>query len=256
MADTLVPSAPDRVAPDRGLLGIWYDLDPADERDYLDWLHREHLPREVKETGILWAAHYEAIPVGERFEKHVLANIPSVAKQAGPGGFVPRRYLLLLGAPTYETFYTEAYLEREAKRTEAERAMFARRKDPVRSLYAEVSRHEGPAARSRRLDLVPAPVLQVGRIDVPPEKEEHFSAWYAQDRFPSFTRLPGAVAARRHLAVEGPSKWLIFYEFESAEARERGFLPVEESERPRTIHPYVLQAPGSPGVYRRVWPEG
>ena len=79
---------------DRALWISWYDLAPESDA-YLDWLHRTYIPKVVRRSGVLWAAHY--------------ASVPNVSPLGGGKGRVSRhassaevpsgeRYILIFGA--------------------------------------------------------------------------------------------------------------------------------------------------------------
>ena len=85
---------------DRALWISWYDLAPESDA-YLDWLHRTYIPKVVRRSGMLWAAHY--------------ASVPNVSPLGGGKGRVSRhassaevpsgeRYILIFGASEAHVF--------------------------------------------------------------------------------------------------------------------------------------------------------
>lgn len=68
--------------------------------------------------------------------------------------------------------------------------------------------------------------LLVVRMNVVPEKEEEFNAWYNQVHLPDLMRAPGVVGARRYVAIRGRPKYMALYEF----ADETGMAAYQASE--------------------------
>ena len=96
-----------------------------------------------------------------------------------------------------------------------------------------------------------APVLQIGRMDVPPAVDREFNTWYNTIYVPNYEKVPGVIRGRRYRAVEGSPTYLTLYEFEHPKVSEspawmaqRDASPVNEQMRTHMKH-----APGSPGVY-------
>ena len=101
-----------------------------------------------------------------------------------------------------------------------------------------------------------APALQIGRMDVPPEIEAKYNEYYDRVRTPANLEIPGCLFVRRYHGVEGGPKFLTVYEFEREKVPETSAW---EAQRGReTMGQYIGgsygHAPGSPGVYRRVFP--
>ena len=104
-----------------------------------------------------------------------------------------------------------------------------------------------------------APCIQIGSFNIDFRQEEEVLAWYAQSRMPAMTTLPGCIRTRKLASVSGWAKEGILYEFESVEIRNQHFLTFEDphpemkawSER---VVKYLLHAPGSPNLGRRIWP--
>lgn len=46
---------------ERGYLISWYNLDEKNEKEYLNWLHKEYIPRRLEDPRILWASHYKSL---------------------------------------------------------------------------------------------------------------------------------------------------------------------------------------------------
>ena len=124
----------------------------------------------------------------------------------------------------------------------------------MRNAYRQIFPvHSNPIEQSAPL----APVLQMGRIDVSNAVEEEFNAWYNTVYIPGYLAVPGCLAARRYVAVEGQPKYLTLYEFEHAQVPESEAWTRARDSNPwtRRVRPYLRHDEGSPGVYRRVSPQ-
>jgi len=42
---------------DNAIWAIWYDLKDGEDKDYINWMHKDYLPMIQSQTGCLWAAH-------------------------------------------------------------------------------------------------------------------------------------------------------------------------------------------------------
>ena len=102
-----------------------------------------------------------------------------------------------------------------------------------------------------------APVLQMGRIDIPAAVEEEFNDWYNMVYIPGYLAVPGVLRARRFVAVEGQPKYLTLYEFEHAQVPESEAWSKARASNPwtRRMSPNLRHDVGSPGVYRRIFPK-
>ncbi len=127
-------------------------------------------------------------------------------------------------------------------------------------ILAEEIRVDGPAAAQRGPGATTAPAIQLGNYNAAnPAVEDDLNAWYAQERLPLLTQLPGCVGARKLLTTVGEYKHAILHEFESLELRERHFAPHEaQAHDPATwmgrVRPQLMHAPRSPAVGQRIWP--
>ena len=103
-----------------------------------------------------------------------------------------------------------------------------------------------------------APALQIGRMDVPADLEAKYNDYYDNVRTPGNLQIPGCLFVRRYHAVEGGPKYLTMYEFEHEKVPET--LAWEKQRTQDTMNQYIGgaygHAPGSPGVYRRVFRPG
>lgn len=220
---------------DRGLWAIWYELDDEDRSEYQSWFHEVHIPEKLSRPGYLWAAHYEL--------------------EQGKG------YLALFGGATAHTFLVPSPGQL-AQRQSAETKRFMRmRQRSAGCILAEEVRVDGPDVEQRAANGTPGPVIQFGNYNAGSSAvEDDLGAWYAQERLPLLSKLPGCIGARKMLASVGPHKHGILHEFVSLEMRQQHFGPHEaQAHDPNTwmgrIRPQLIHAPRSPAVGTRIWPQ-
>ncbi|WP_246666188.1 DUF4286 family protein [Aquamicrobium sp. LC103] len=72
-------------------------------------------------------------------------------------------------------------------------------------------------------------------VDIDPEVEDDFNAWYDEIHIPDILACPGWLSAKRHRCVEGGPKYVAVYEITGPEAYEtpefhaiKGFGPFED----------------------------
>ena len=222
---------------DRGIWAIWYDIAPGNRAEYLDWFHRVHIPEKLSRPGYRWAAHYELGHGGR-----------------GTG------YVALFGGDSTHTFLNPSPGQLATRQSPETRKFIGMRRNAAAGIFAEEIRIDGPQAATRGPGLTTAPVIQIGNFNAPsPQVEDDLGGWYAQERFPLLTKLPGCVGTRKLLASVGAHKHAILYEFTSLEAREKHYAPLEAQARdPATwmgrVVPQLIHAPYSPAVGQRLWP--
>ncbi len=219
---------------DRGIWAIWYGIEDAHRSEYETWFHDVHIPEKLSRPGYLWAAHY--------------------ALEQGKG------YLAFFGGTTAHTFMNPSPGQL-AQRQSAETKNFMRmRQQASACILAEETRVDGPDVGARGVNGTPGPVIQFGNYNAAsPAVEDDLGGWYAQERLPLLSKLPGCIGARKMLATVGAYKHAILHEFVSLEMRERHFGPHEaQAHDPSTwmgrIRPQLTHAPRSPGVGQRIWP--
>ena len=212
------------------LLVVFTDVDVEHDADFNAWYNQEHLPERLSAPGFLDGARYEAL-------------------RGGP------RYLAVYELESVEALQSDEYLRQRDNPTE-----WSRRMSPlmavggmIRNVYTQIYPSESdPDTQGRGM----APALQIGRMDVPPEIEAKYNEYYDTVRTPANLKLPGCLHVRRYHAVEGWPKYLTMYEFEHEKVPET--LAWEAQRGQDTMQQYIGgsygHAPGSPGVYRRVYP--
>jgi hypothetical protein len=208
-----------------GLLMVWADVPANKEDEFNRWYNEEHLPERMAIPGFLSGARYEALKGGP---KHLA-------------------YYELESAAVLET---PAYKKVQANPTE-----WTKRSGPgaiattfIRNVYTMI---HPQAVTPTIADAPMAPVLQIGRMSVPPAVDSAFNTWYNTVYVPNYEKVPGVIRGRRYRAVEGTPTYLTLYEFEHPKVSEspawmaqRDAVPANEQMRKSMTH-----APGSPGVY-------
>lgn len=242
---------------DNGLWATWYDLEEQDQDTFLAWMHGSYLPYLQSLPGYAWVAHYRNVPTGPALATYhdIAGHAPGEEKLA-----TGSQYLVLVGAASSHTFFNPYVMDRVAPDAES-KAMLAKRKGLRTVIFAEEARVNGPASHARLPGSTPAPAIQFGTYRIQNEEAElDLGCWYAQQRFPVMSRMPGSVLTRKYLSSSGWAKHGIMYEFESLEARTRQF---EEPEESKIVDPKewtgrivrtTLHTPGSPTVGERIWP--
>jgi hypothetical protein len=208
-----------------GLLMVWADV-PADmEREFNRWYNDEHLAERLSVPGFLSAARYEAVKGGPKHLACYELESPAVLESA-------------------------AYERVKARPTER-----TRRWSPevigttcIRNVYTLIH-PKTVAPEVARSGMAPA--LQIGRMDVPPEIEADFNAWYDTIYVPNYEKVPGVIRGRRYRAVTGAPTYLTLYEFEHHKVSESAPWAAQRDISPVThrIRPHMRHAPGSPGIY-------
>ena len=212
------------------LLIVFADVDTEYDAEFNAWYNEEHIPERLSAPGFLDAARYQAT-------------------KGGP------RYLAVYELESAAAMQTAEYRRQSQNPTE-----WTKRVSPtvigrgtVRNVYTQMSPAESdPDTLGRGM----APALQIGRMDVPPEIEAKYNDYYDNQRTPRNLTVPGCLFVRRYHAVEGGPNYLTMYEFEHEKVPET--LAWEEHRSRDTMHDYIGgsygHAPGSPGVYRRIFP--
>jgi hypothetical protein len=219
---------------DRGIWAIWYDIDAEHRAGYLQWFHMVHIPEKLARPGYRWAAHYEL--------------------QGDKG------YLALFGGDSTYTFLNPSPGQLATRQSAETRHFIGLRQNSSACILAEETRVDGPESHRRGPDGTPGAVIQFGNYNAAsPAVEDDLGAWYAQERLPLLSRLPGCIGARKMLATVGEYKHAILHEFASLEMREKHFGPHEaQAHDPGTwmgrVRPQLTHAPRSPAIGQRIWP--
>jgi hypothetical protein len=217
---------------------LWADV-PAGGRAALEaWAAGEPMPPVGHGHGVLAAGRYVALAGGPAFlELHELRSDEAAVVEASREAMAPAlEALARLGATVLPGGGV-------APAATADRA--------AAGVYGQIF----PPGLDERLALhAPAPVLQIGRIDIPPAHEEEFNDWYNTEYLVGYLRVPGVYSARRYLNRRPGPRYLTVYELAHADvSRQPDWDRVRaQSVWRRRIERLWSHAPGSPGLYRRV----
>jgi antibiotic biosynthesis monooxygenase (ABM) superfamily enzyme len=209
------------------LLIVSADIPADKEADFNAWYNEEHLPELLGFPGFLNAARYEAVKSGP---KHLAC---------------------------YE-LESAAALESDAFKNRS-KTDWGKRVSPsnigsnyIQNVY-EMIRPAAPTPEIAQADM--APVLQIGRMAIPPEHEDEWNQWYNNIYTTNYEKVPGCIRARRWKAVRGEPQYAVVYELEhekvseSAEwLKQRDIDPSNEGMRSLMQH-----APGSPGIWKKTF---
>lgn len=216
----------------RGLLMVYTDVPAEHEDEFNRWYNEEHIAERLSIPGVLNAARY-------------------VAVRGGP------KYLACYELDAPETYFSETWQHHLKNPTP-----WSQRMSPdvigqnfIRNVYRLIY----PAELSD--DIVQAemsPALLVGRMTVPPHLEAEFNQAYNNERLPLYRSIPGYTRARRFESVMGEPKYTTVHECQTPEVADspeweavrKAHTPVWEEK----IRPQMTFAPGSPGVYKRIFP--
>jgi hypothetical protein len=216
----------------RGVLMVYADVPEEVEEEFNRWYDEEHIAERLSIPGVLNAARY-------------------VARRGGP------KYLAC-----YELTEPEAYFSDIWQRYLNHPTEWSKRMAPtvvgqnvVRNLYRLIYPQE-VSDDIAQADMSPA--LLVGRMSVPAELDEAFNRAYNTERLPLYHSIPGYIRARRFEAVMGEPKYTTVHECQTAEvANSPEWEAVRRAHTPvwsETMRAQMTFAPGSPGVYSRIFP--
>jgi hypothetical protein len=213
-----------------GIFLVYTDIDPKFEEEFNAWYNTEHLGELLNLPGFLDAARY-------------------VAEKGGP------KYLA-----AYELTNADALKTAEFQKWRANPSPWSRRISPT-VIGKNVTRILGqqifPTAVEQP-ERSMAPALQIGRMSVSDSVDQEWNAWYNGEYIPGYRKVPGVVYARRYRVVEGETRYATVYEFEHAKVSESTqWNQQRETSSPNSVRmrEVMTHAAGSPGVYRRIYPQ-
>jgi hypothetical protein len=212
-----------------GLFLVYTDLiDPKHEEEFNAWYNTEHLPELLSLPGFLDAARY-------------------VATRGGP------KYLAAYELTSPEALQTPEFSKR--KRTPWENRMSPR--VTGKNVTRIVGRQIFPSTLENP-DRGMAPALQIGRMSVPESADAEWNEWYDSEYIPEYLKVPGVIYARRYRAVDGERSFATVYELVNDKVSESAdWSHQREHSSPRSgrMREQMTMGPGSPGVYRRIFPQ-
>jgi hypothetical protein len=214
----------------RGIFLVYADIDPRHEDEFNAWYNSEHLPELLSLPGFLDAGRY-------------------VAYKGVP------RYLAV-----YELDSTEALKSAEFQKWRANPSPWSRRISPS-VIGKNVSRAIGEQifpAEIENSDRGMAPALQIGRMSVPESADHEWNAWYNGEYIPGYRKVGGVIYARRYRVIDGESGYATVYEFANEKVSETSeWNQQREGSSPHSgrMRDVMTHLAGSPGVYRRIYPQ-
>lgn len=212
-----------------GLFLVYADLiDPKHEEEFNAWYNTEHLPELLTLPGFLDAARY-------------------MATRGGP------KYLAVYELTSTEAIQSPGFSKR--KRTPWENRMSPR--VTGKNATRIVGRQIFPSTLEN-FDRGMAPALQIGRMSVPESADAEWNKWYDTEYIPGYLTVPGVIYARRYQAVGAQRTFATVYELVNDKVSESGdWLHQRKHSSPRSgrMRETMTMAPGSPGVYRRIFPQ-
>ena len=236
---------------DKGIWAAWYDVDADLRADFLDWMHRDYLPRLAASGHLAWVAHYQSQAAGEATEQLKASVLRRPDEDVGSG----TQFLLIAGATSPHAFFESGVAEGLSGGKDA---MLSRRKGVRMAIFVEEARVVGPEGEGA--EMITGPVIQFGNFRIRSVEEEFLAAeWYAKTRLPIMRSTAGCIRARKLVCVAGWVKHGILYEFISPESRIENFEKPQEAkalnpERHWSVAKVSIHAPGSPTVAARTWP--
>ena len=211
---------------------------------------------------MIWAD----IPADKEEEHNRWYNEEHLGDILGMPGFLSgARYVALRGAPKYLTCYElenpEMVDSPEHQKFRASPSAWSKRMgvsaiatDYIINVYHQIFPTE-VSQEAAQADM--APILQIGRMECPPQYEDAFNEQYNTRNVPGFLTVPGVMNARRYRAVKGEPKYMVLYDM----AHEEVSQSPEWSAAGKAAGPPFAEAypgfrhpPGSPGVYKKIFP--
>ena len=210
-----------------GLLMVWREIPEHHEDEFNRWNNEEHLPERQSVPGFLSLARYEAVSGGP---KHL-----AVYELESPAVLESPEYLKLQEEPTE----------------------WSNRMSPsvvgtifIRNVYEMIHPAE-VSPETAQADM--APVLQIGRMAIPPDVEDDFNNWYNTIYVPNYEKVPGCIRARRYRAVVGEPRYSVMYELEHDKVSQSPEWLYQQ-----TVHPdnakmrqAMQHEKGSPGIWKK-----
>lgn len=191
-----------------GLLTAWMNISPEHEDEFNRWYNTEHIQERVGISGFLNG----------------------------------RRYLSLEGEPKYfalyemespNVVYEDAYKRARQNPTPWSQRIESLFQDFVRNIYEEIF-SDGQSSQQG------SPYVLTVRLDVSPEKEEEFNAWYNEDHIPALIQVEGVHGAKRYRTVEGAPKYLAVYQLANPELlKSDAWAKARDYGRTQLIWPYL-----------------
>lgn len=234
----------------------WFDLADDTRADVWAWLHSEFLPALQNASGIAWVGHYDIVKQSDR------PYIPGgPAKHETDDPAVPPGWqnVILTAATSPEVFFGPGNPVDALGETHADRLSAC--ENYRTAVFIEEQWVNGPEQRALPYGMGPPPAMQIGNYNTHSfEDDFELARWYRAERFPRVSVTRGMIRGRKLLSIAGWPKHGVLWEFSELEEGETSFehrfieADREENWQGRHVLDYVIHAPNSPNVGRRVWP--
>ena len=211
-----------------GMLMVWCDVPEDREDEFNRWYNEEHIEEILGVPGVLNAARYEAVRGGP---KHLACyELESPAAVLGDA-FTQRKRSkwsetmgpTIIGLnffnPLYEMIYPDSV-----------------------SISMENS--------------AMAPVLQVGRMNIPPERSAEWNQWYNTIFVPNFEKVTRVIRGRRFKTVRGEDPvYSVVYEFGNENVSQTPEWEAQRDAAPKNaeMRALITHGPGSPSIFRKTF---
>lgn len=203
---------------------------PSDmEEEFNRWWNEEHLAERLTVPGVLSAARYEAI-------------------SGGP------KHLTVYELESPDVIESKPYQQYHRNPTE-----WSKRMAPGiigTNFFRNVYQMIHPAEATQEIASSPtAPVLQIGRMDVPRKVEPEWNQWYNNVYVPNYEQVPGVIRGRRFKALLNPPKYMTFYEFDHEEvSRSEQWLHQQTAHPDNAYMRSIMEhTTDSPGIWKKTF---
>ncbi len=216
----------------KALLMVWVDVSADVDEEFNRWYNEEHIPELLAIPGVLDAARYVAVSGSPKYLACYELENPEVRDTP--------EYLAHVDHPT--EWSVKVNLRGIATRMIA---------NNYRQIFPlEVSREVSQSAM--------APVLQMGRMSIPPDQEDEFNEFYNTIYAPNYERVEGCRRFRRYSVYKGNGpKYSVVYEFEhEMVSQSQEWLAARQKSGGGLgdKFPRLKHDEGSPGIYKKIFP--
>lgn len=216
----------------KGLFMVWVDMPADKEEDFNRWYNEEHIQELLAIPGVLNAARYVAVSGSPKYLACYELETPEIRDTP--------EYRVHLDHPT--DWSQRVNLQANATRM-------------VSNSYQQIF----PLDVSHEVDQsAMAPVLQIGRMSIPPDQEDEFNQFYNTIYAPNYEQVEGCRRFRRYALYQGNGpKYSVVYEFEHEKvSQSQGWLAARQKSGGSLgdKFPQMKHAEGSPGIYKQIFP--
>ena len=216
----------------KGLFMVWVDVPADKEEDFNRWYNEEHLDELLAIPGVLDAARYVAV-----------SGIP--------------KYLACYELENADVRDTPEYKFHVDDPTEWSRRVNLQ--GIATRMVSNNYRQIFPLELSQEVtqsDM--APVLQMGRMSIPPEQEDEFNEFYNAIYAPNYEQVEGCRRFRRYSLYRGNGpKYSVVYEFEHERVSQSQEWLAARKKSGGALgdkFPRMKHDEGSPGIYKKIFP--